>query len=467
MMPLCKTIFLLLPGLGAATAAEPVPQQPLNEQHHPILSLRLQGDFVFASTTEGLYRARLDKKQWKRLPGDTVPEPGGIFVADPPDHKSLLYFVTPASTYTTAWRVDKDVTKNIRRPGLYRSQDQGETWELVSNAYNFGEMVHLPNGRLFALAGPWNDTSKPQVVLFSESGGKEWKDITNNIGKDYPCLSIIRDPDHLQRVCLLSAFTMRTGGMILQAADDKFLWKEVYSSLRAEREWPPLEKKTEEEFFYHWYYVGYRLNWAAGAVRRLPEELPEKTFGTNTTGFSTSAGMYARLNNYFALPFGSDTKLSAFDIVPEMPAYEFRSKEPLTVNVNLTYRAEPGPLTLLPKLVDARDAKCFWSLKVSGLGGLKQDLRPKNPGNPFVERKQGQKLADILKTHEAWQFSLTPEKPNRRTIDLRDLGMPEEPGSYRVQLRYDCSWSDDEGIGRTLGTVTGQVFTVKILAADK
>ena len=123
MNPLCKTLLLLLPGLGAATFAKAAPQQPLNEQRRPILSLRILGDFVFASTAEGLYRARLDKKQWELRPGDTIPEAGGVFVVDPPDHKTLLYFVTPGARYAATFVKERNAIKNIQRPGLYRSLD--------------------------------------------------------------------------------------------------------------------------------------------------------------------------------------------------------------------------------------------------------------------------------------------------------------------------------------------------------
>ncbi len=137
------------------------------------------------------------------------------------------------------------------------------------------------------------------------------------------------------------------------------------------------------------------------------------------------------------------------------------------MKVALTYFEEPGSGTLRLRLVDAKNPRFFWSLKVCGPDGLKRDLVAKGQDSPFVEPTQGQKLANTLKANDAWEFAISTEKPARRTIDLRDLGMPDEPGTYRVQLRYSCSWCDDEGIRRWLGTVTGQVFTVRIQAAAK
>ncbi|MBA4192618.1 MAG: hypothetical protein C0467_32015, partial [Planctomycetaceae bacterium] len=136
----------------ASTPAQPASQQPLNGQRQYILSLRIQGDRVFACTADGLYRARLDKKQWEPLRANTAPEAGGRFVADPPGEKSLLYIVTPGACQMASFRVHSNTTvKKVQRPGLYRSSDHGDTWELLNNAYDFDTIVHAQGGRLFAL----------------------------------------------------------------------------------------------------------------------------------------------------------------------------------------------------------------------------------------------------------------------------------------------------------------------------
>ncbi|MBA4191307.1 MAG: hypothetical protein C0467_25270, partial [Planctomycetaceae bacterium] len=132
--------------------ANPDSQQLVSGERQYILSLRIQGDRVFACTADGLYRARLDKKQWEPLRANTVPEAGGLFVLDPPNEKALLYFVTPGTCQSVAFRVHGDTAaRKIQRPGLYRSTDQGDTWELLDNAYDFYAIVHLQGGRLFAL----------------------------------------------------------------------------------------------------------------------------------------------------------------------------------------------------------------------------------------------------------------------------------------------------------------------------
>jgi hypothetical protein len=464
MNPTSKVLALVVPVLVVAMFTESAVSQP-NERRDTVLSLRLTDSLVFACTDEGLYRSRLDKKQWERLRGETVPEPGGLFVGDLPDNKTHLYFVTSAARGTAALNVNGKANTEVRRPGLYRSTDDGETWELLSNAHDFGQIVQLPGGRLFALAGPAGlvkDDRPRQIVLVSETGGREWKDITNGIGDNYPCLYLVRDPDHPRQVCVYSAFTMRRGGTVLQAADDQFVWKDVHTSLRADEDWPPLDKKTEKEFFDRAWYPGYRLSWPAGVVPRLPEEFPGHSF-ESSTGISSVGAPNARLDNYFTLPFRSNTTIPAFDVVPEKPAYEFKLQQPQAVNATLTNYGGGAVV----RLVDAKSAKNFWSLKVWGPDGLKKELTPKDKVNPFDELKPGQKIADVLKTHDAWQFSLTPDKPARRSIDLRDLGMPEHPGTYRVQLCYQCSWCDDEGIHRRLNTVGGQLFTVKIEPASK
>ena len=79
--------------------------------------------------------------------------------------------------------------------------------------------------------------------------------------------------------------------------------------------------------------------------------------------------------------------------------------------------------------MDARDAKHFWSLKVSGPGDQKKDLWPKDRKSLFAELKEGEKLTDFLKKHDAGQFLLTPAKPARRSIDLPTWACPtnQEP----------------------------------------
>jgi hypothetical protein len=456
-------LFLVLGWMAA-----PLPDRviPLLGKQPPqrILSLRLTADHVFVTTAEGLYRARLDKKHWEPLKGKTVPEPGGLFVTGNPEHKALLYFVTPQGRSKAA---DWNKIKNPDRPGLYRSKDLGDTWELLSNAHDFQQMARVPGGRLFALAVAEKDKVRQYVVLVSENGGRRWKDITNGVNVGHPLLFLIRDPDHTRRICLYSAFTRRTGGIILQSANDQFRWQPVYRSLRADHEWPPDGKKTEEEFFYHWYYVGYHVRWPAGTVQQLPEEFPTETFGKDGTGVGTSAMIYARLDNYFRLPFRDEKGISGFDIVPEKAAYEFAANQPVAVNVSLIRYTDGPPLRLHPRLVDAKNAKIFWSLKVSGPGEQKKDLWPKDWQSPFANLKNDQKLADLLKKYDAREFLLTPDKPLRRVINLRDLGMPDKPGTYRVQLRYTCSWCDDRGIFRSLATVTGQVFAVTIRADNQ
>ena len=147
----------------------------------------------------------------------------------------------------------------------------------MNNAHAFTQVVRLPGGRLFALTQVTKDKEQHQAVLLSENDGRDWKDITNPAWTNIPCcrLSAIRTTRR-PGICVYSANTLRHWRRFLrQAADDQFRWKSVYASLRADYEWPPDEKKTEEEFFYHWYYVGYSVSWplARSAVAgRIPRE---------------------------------------------------------------------------------------------------------------------------------------------------------------------------------------------------
>jgi hypothetical protein len=412
-----------------------------------IVSVRVLGEHVFASTDAGLYRASLKEKDWQRLSG---PESGGRLVAGGPNEKALFYFVTDAGQKPEPGQSKRKIV----RPGLYRSSDAGESWECQNSAHDFASIMRLPGGRMFATVRSPN--GEDDLVLLSEDHGRSWKDITLGAVQGERWLILQRDPDHPTRVCLYAPFLMRRGGTIFNAADDRFRWKICYSGLDA-YEWPGDEKKWPDEFFASHRLPGYRLQWPAGTIERLLD-LPDELFGKAHHAISVVGSFRARLDNYFKYPFGENASLPHFDVVTEKPAYEFRPG-PLRVAVSIVQYDDSARAYTLPLLADAKDVTRFWGINVIDPTGKKTRVRPAgDPLGHFADEKK-----TLTKTPDAWRFQLTPDKPARRTIDLRDLYRFPHPGEYKVQLVYACwGWRDERGVVRTLDAVAGQVFSVTI-----
>jgi hypothetical protein len=454
---------------NVATVNEAVPVRPalrseteLRDDSQTIVSLRVAGADVLASTEAGLYRANLSKKKWQRLQAAGTPEPGGTFVSGGPDDRTLFYFLTPSGWRETVrrYRPSEEARtgvkrKQIARPGLYRSKDTGDSWERMDSLHDFTSMLRLPPGRMFAIAA----TTAPEslLVLLSEDEGRTWKDVTHGVSKHESLLFLLADPEHPQRVCLFGAFGMRRGGTIYGAEDDGFEWKARYVGLDAGR-WPPDERKSEKDFFTRPYAPGYRLRWPPGAVESLPDELPGSTFGKENTGVGTVGNLVAQLDNYFAYPFHDQALIPEFDVIPEKTSYEFRLKQPMPVRAALTSHTKIAS----PKLLDSPDASLFWSIKMIRPDGAKITSPPR--GDPLGHLADDSlTLEGSRVTRELKPFLLTAGKPHSRTIDLSILGRFDQPGRYKVQLMYHSGWwRDSQNVMRSLDTVAGPVFSVSI-----
>jgi hypothetical protein len=114
--------------------------------------------------------------------------PGGQLVVDPLD-AGLRYYVHPSA-------------------GLLVSHDRGESWRVLSRAFEFQFLfVHPFSGKLFAIIDyRWFETDKDGFLQHPEANkivvsddGRKWKDITR--GRGYALLvDIEQDPQFPNRV---------------------------------------------------------------------------------------------------------------------------------------------------------------------------------------------------------------------------------------------------------------------------
>src|SRR5262249_42144621 len=118
---------------------------------------------------------------------------------------------------------------------------------------------------------------------------------------------------------------------------------------------------------------GYRLRGLAGSHRPLEDEMPDSALDKDARDVSCIAGIRARLDNYFALPFLEQPVRSLFDVVPEKTSYEFRVGQPLVVRVSLVVYEDKQSGKLFPRLVDSADGKLFWGMKFVGPDSQKRE----------------------------------------------------------------------------------------------
>lgn len=168
---------------------------------------------------------------------------GGEFVKHPKNPKVQYYF-------TNRLRMWKDKSNTRKHAGLYISEDDGDTWNLRCNFFEFQKLfIHPETGKLYCIIDyTWLKENKEGFLwphfankaLMSEDG-KHWKDITEGNGYIANIFGIMEDPDNPGRVCL-QACVIRA--YILQSKDDaysKWTWYKVW-------EWPNRKgQKTSQQ----------------------------------------------------------------------------------------------------------------------------------------------------------------------------------------------------------------------------
>ncbi len=196
--------------------------------------LRRKAD-VFAFNSAGLFRAELVAEKWRKL---RLPEQmpiGGTFGQVPENSPIILYRVAKPNAIRGE-KPNADTTKNkAKKFGIYESKNNGQTWELISENDNYGQVLLVPNGTLFAVREDWVDkwiagvSAVPAIdcILMSKDHGKTWNDISRS---DFGCsrfnsMFIFPDPHHSDRICVsFEAGFSRSG--IAYAKDERFHWKD-------------------------------------------------------------------------------------------------------------------------------------------------------------------------------------------------------------------------------------------------
>jgi len=421
--------LVVILGGDCAVAEPPIPAKDGIQYILP------RGDFVIASTKDGLYRASLSDKVWHKIvtPAD-MPADGYLTEQDATSPRLAYY----TDTGFESWRMSPFITKG----SLYLSPDNGVTWKKVMD----GNVLHVflhpdgaiyvateelskvpfpPGGDSISIGAPDGTQLYPHEHLrMSRDDGKTWRDITPPARATFGISGIFRDPDHPTLVCVRSnqmqgvtSFghdDLRT--FIDQAVDENFHWSET-----------SLEK------------------WHGGRMVPVVHWPP---IGHHT--------LYATLGNYFAFPFpptGSNLALPRETLVTDKPAYRFRLNEFMFVTVTTKFLVPDPPI----QLTDMKDETAFWSLRLRDpdgriviVGGRSGELgvigdpdqaahRAKYANDPYLIRQQ------VDQGH-----------PYQRPVNLQKLYKFSKPGKYLAELIYDDSAFDQQA-GVDFGTAGFEV----------
>lgn len=415
--------FAISLGLSAIAVA----QLPIEHQNAHLTSVHWRETDVFAMNKFGIFRADLESRQWKKLEISKSMPLGGKFANVPKESTLLLYVVA-----------DRSGAPGDMKYGIYASRDDGRTWEFLSANPDYGEVLLLPNGDLFAVTNPSN-LGGPSRIHVSQDMGKTWRDITGkSFGKIF---GIFPDPDHPAQICL-RVNSIRN--YILQADDQQYLWKTT-----REWDWHPERFQDSERFF--------------------------------NRGYSTQTTLYmlpATLNNYFEYDFGKGTATPSFDLSQGAP----RISVPLgkAVRVPVTIRFLEDVAHQKSVLKDRRskglDAPEFAPTIVTllddesttGLWGIRVEFEGQRTAKGSKVEKEVYKSNDrdaarekILRETDWKEIQLSASQPYSRQIDLDQLYDFDAPGTYKVQLTYTNSIGDRDK-GHWIGSFSGAPFEVVV-----
>ncbi len=397
-------------------------ESALNQPDTRLDSIRLTDDYVFALTQNGLYRAAPNEQRWSYLRCPHIFGAQGSFAGHVHSTDPIIL---------------------ITDQGLFSTSDNGSTWRLVSNAYQFSHAFLHPDGTLYAIAAitfpcaepirdakavldslsgaSLNRTCFRNIVVMSSDFGQNWHDISGNIAGGVSLYGIFQDPNHPDLI-ILSGNSVRN--YILQATDKNYGWQ-MHRTL----DWLKTHTFPGHDFF-------------------------TKAYATQTTLYM----LPATLANYFDHDFGEQVGLPGFDISTDQAAYTFTSADSKIVSATVKFL----PTTDSDQLVDLMGSADLWGIRVVDGAGHHTD--------------QSAKLTQLRatssdKTTLAWQYRDRPDFYKARidhtqvytkTIDLDDLFNFSTPGVYQVQITYDNTSIAESDHGEWVGYFSGSVFTVTV-----
>ena len=142
---------------------------------------------------------------WHKSPAKGIPA-GGLMVYHP-KRTNLIYYITVQV-------VMDNILMNNGVPGLWVSEDGGVHWDRYGRFRNYQWLyAHPDTGILYAILTEDRIISKSGSLLeggadkiaMSTNNGRWWIDITGEKKYDINLHAFFKDPDNLDRVCVLQA----------------------------------------------------------------------------------------------------------------------------------------------------------------------------------------------------------------------------------------------------------------------
>lgn len=360
---------------------------------------------AFASTENGLYRALLSDKEWRRLDTPEAMPLGGEFADQPPDSKLVVYY-------------PRNRGEKIH-PGVYVSKNDGRTWRHGGGEHRFKHLFLHPNGTLYGIAVGFSERGE---VLRSDDLGATWENMTHDIPRGMLLLDFSRHPDRPDDV-ILHGNLLRL--YVLELDRNLQHWEMVAAG------WWQRDRPTSDEQF---------LN---------------RRYFTQTTLYMQQA----TLGNYFAFPFEGRTRRSALQIVPERLDYEFGREDDKRISVEVRFYHEGDQL----RLADAADENVFWRARAILPDGTRTRGVASRNESIYDARDREKAREDALNAADLRMRELDHEHPYRRTINLDELLQFSQPGTYRLRLYYSNEYLLDRESGSWLGGFSSPVMTVRIV----